>query len=461
MQVLLQTPSEKQKIFLKDSHRFVAFGGARGGGKSWAVRTKAVLLALKYRGIRICILRRTYSELRVNHIDTLKSQLLGVALYSEGKREFYFPGGSVIYCRYCQNENDLGKLQGTEYDVVFIDEATQFTESMFRMISACVRGTNSFPKRVYLTCNPGGVGHGWVKRLFIDKKYNKGETPSDYSFIRSLVTDNEALMRFDSGYIKQLESLPSKLRKAWLEGDWNIFEGQFFEEFRDVPEHYADRRFSHVIEPFEVPASWPIYRSYDFGYGKPFDCSWWTVDEDGRAYLILQLYGCARYPNTGVKWSPDRQFSEIHKIETEHRWLKGKNIIGVADPSIWDSSRGEAIIDTADRHFVHFSPGDNKRIPGWMQCHYRLQFDSEGRAMVYFFKTCTDAVRTLPLLEYSKHNPEDLDTDGEDHFADSFRYFAMSRPIFLSEAPRARTDFYGDDPLDLRGGGRYKKYSYI
>lgn len=461
MQLYLDAPSERQKIFLTDTHRFVAFGGARGGGKSWAVRTKALLLALRYPGIRICIIRRTLSELRVNHIDTLKKDLFGVAVYSEGKKEFAFPGGSVIFCRYCQNENDLRKFQGIEYDVVFIDEATQFTETMFRMISACVRGLGPFPKRVYLTCNPGGVGHSWVKRLFIDRRFDKGEDPEDYSFIKSLVTDNYALMRSDPEYIKQLEALPSKLKRAWLEGDWNIFEGQFFEEFRDDPAHYGDRKFTHVIEPFEVPPAWPIYRSYDFGYGKPFDCSWWAVDEDGRAYLILQLYGCGKYPNVGVKWAPDRQFAEIRRIETEHRWLRGKSIIGVADPSIWDASRGEAIIDTADRYFVHFSPGDNKRIPGWMQCHYRLQFDEEGRSMVYFFRTCTDAVRTLPLLEYSKNDPEDLDTDGEDHFADSFRYFAMSRPISAVLPGGGGERIYGDDPLDLRAKKKYGKYIYI
>ncbi|MBR0302917.1 MAG: Terminase-like family protein, partial [Clostridia bacterium] len=163
-------------------------------------------------------------------------------------------------------------------------------------------------------------------------------------------------------------------------------------------------------------------------------------------------YG-ASSPNVGLKWTPDRQFEEIARIEREHRWLRGKTIFGVADPSIWDASRGEAIVDTADRHFVSFEPGDNKRIPGWMQCHYRLAFDGEERPMVYFFKTCRDAIRTLPSLVYSKTSPEDLDTDGEDHFADSFRYFAMCRPI----APRRERK--GDlrpmsDPLDLAPGAR-------
>ena len=452
----ISSPSERQKEFLLERHKYIAFGGARGGGKSWAVRTKAKLLALLYPGIKICIVRKTYPELKSNHVDVLLTETKGVATYRSGDHEFIFKNGSAVKLRSCRTDAELTKFQGTEYDVVFIDEATQFTEEAFRMISATVRGANSFPKRVYLTCNPGGVGHSWVKRLFIDRRFNTGEDPDDYVFIKSRVTDNPALLKFDPDYAKRLETLPPKLRRAWLEGDWDIFEGQFFEEFRDVPEHYTDRLFTHVIDPFEVPREWEIYRSYDFGYGKPFDVSWWAVDYDGRAYLILQLYG-ASSPNVGLKWTPERQFEEIASIERSHRWLKGKAIRGVADPSIWDASRGEAIVDTADRHFISFEPGDNKRIPGWMQCHYRLAFDGTGRPMVYFFKTCREAIRTLPALVYSKTNPEDLDTEGEDHFADSFRYFAMSRPIAprRAEAPAASAL---SDPLDL--GIKYVKYGF-
>ena len=160
---------------------------------------------------------------------------------------------------------------------------------------------------------------------------------------------------------------------------------------------------------------------------------------------------CARNRRRKPQWS--------YRIESEHRWLRGKRVFGVADPSIWDASRGDAIIEAADRNFVHFQPGDNKRIPGWMQCHYRLAFDAEGYPMVYFFNTCRDAVRTLPLLSYSERTPEDLDTDAEDHFADSFRYFCMSRPI--RPKTEAVPDEITDDPLDLlRDKTRYSYYSY-
>ena len=455
--ITIPAPNPKQRQFLLDRHRYVAFGGARGGGKSWAVRAKAVLLAARYPGIKIMIVRRTYPELRANHIGPLRALLGDCAEYRESTKEITFPGGSVILFRHCENAAAVDKYQGTEVDVLFLDEATHLTEEEYDRFKTCVRGVNGFPKRVYLTCNPGGVGHSWVKRLFVDRVFRETEDPADYSFIRSLVTDNAALMASDPEYIKQLRALPPKLRKAWLDGDWNIFEGQFFEEFRDDPAHYEDRLFTHVIAPFEIPREWKIVRSFDFGFAKPFSCDWWAIDHEGRAYLILQLYGCTDTPNEGVKWHPDKIFSEIRRLEREHRWLKDRPIDGVADPSIWDASRGEAIIEAADRHLVYFGKGDNKRLPGWMQCHYRLAFDEGGRPMVYFFSTCRAAIRTLPLLQYAEANPEDLDTTQEDHFADSFRYFCMSRPI----APKTATPLPPpeDDPLELNKG-RYGRYCY-
>lgn len=428
--LIFSPPNKKQEQFFLDRHKYVAFGGARGGGKSWAVRTKAALMALRYPGIRITVIRRTYPELRANHITPMREMLLGIAVYNESRKELIFENGSAIFFRACARRTDADKLQGTETDVLFIDEATQFEEETYSRIKACVRGVNDFPKRIYLTCNPGGVGHGWIKRLFIDRAYNSGENPGDYSFIKSLVGDNYALLSSDPDYVSKLEALPTKLRRAWLDGDWDIFEGQFFDDFIIGDEQaQKSRRFTHVIEPFEIPEDYIIYRSFDFGYSKPFDCSWWAIDYEGCAYLILQLYGCTGIPNEGVKWDPDRIFTEIHNIERSHRWLQNRQIIGIADPSIWDGSRGEAIIDCADRCLVHFDKGDNSRIAGWMQCHRRLAFDAQGRAKVYFFNTCSHAIRTLPLLQYSPVRPEDLDTDGEDHFADSFRYFCMARPI--------------------------------
>lgn len=425
----LPRPNEKQALAFRERHRYVGYGGARGGGKSWFVRWKAILLCLRYPGIKVLITRKTYKELFNNHIAPLNKLLAGIAVYKTTDKIFYFPNGSTITFGYCAADGDLGQYQGAEFDVWFADEAGQFLEEWLIQIDACVRGVNDFPKRTYFTLNPGGPAHGYFKRLFIDKRYTDDEHPEDYAFIQALCTDNHALMRSQPEYMRSLEKLPPKLRDAWLFGRWDVYEGQFFEDFRNCPEHYRDRRFTNVIDPFEIPQSWRIYRSFDWGYNKPFSCGWWAVDDDGVAYRILELYGCTDTPNEGVKWIPGLVFSRIHAIECQHRWLKNKTIHGIADPAIWDAETGESIADTAAKHQVYFSPGDNKRLAGWMQVHYRLAFDENGFARMYFFSGCRAAIRTLPLLQYDPRNPEDLDTSAEDHAADEIRYFCMSRPI--------------------------------
>lgn len=381
----------------------MAFGGARGGGKSWAVRTKAKLLALRYPGIRLLLVRRTYQELEANHIRFLRQELAGLAEYRATARQFVFPNGSVLDFGYCAADGDMDRYQGAEYDVIFLDEATQLKEEWLRQFAACLRGVNEFPKRLYYTCNPGGPGQGL-----------------------------------------QLAQI------VRLEGKWDVFQGQVFQEFTNDPAHYQDRRFTHVIAPFDIPREWPVYRSYDFGYAKPFSCGWWAVDYDGVIYRILELYGCTGEPDVGVRWTPEKQFAEIRRIEDTHPWLKGREIQGVADPAIWDTSRGESIYETALRHRVFFTRGDNRRIPGWMQLHYRMSFDEQGYPMLYVFSGCRAFIRTIPELLFDQTDAEDVDTRQEDHVADESRYFCMSRPI-----PPQKRDTglpLRDDPLNMRTG---------
>ena len=446
MKLSIEAPNEKQKAFLLDRHRHVAYGGARGGGKSWAVRTKAKLLALRYPGIKILIVRRSYRELLNNHINFLLAELGDAAVYNKTEHVFRFVNGSEIWFGYCSSDADELQYQGAEYDVVFLDEATQLEESWIRKINLTVRGANEFPKRTYYTCNPGGVSHAYFKRLFIDRVYEEGENAEDYSFTQALVTDNAALMKAQPEYMAELKALPAKLRDAWLYGKWDIFEGQFFEDLvvnppvdkakelgLSVEELRQAHRWCHIIPPFDLNRGecrgWKIIRSYDFGYNRPFSLGYWAINYEGTIFRILELYGWNGTPNEGVRWTPDEQFRKAAELERTHPWLKGRNIDGVADPSIWDASRGESIAQTAGRYGLWFVPGDNRRIPGWMQVHYRLQFDENGYARMYVFDTCKAFIRTMPLMRFSETDPEDLDTALEDHCADEVRYLCMSRPV--------------------------------
>lgn len=463
-ELVLPAPLPKQKLFLQDRHKFCVFGGARGGGKSMAIDLKTVLTGFKYPGFRSTVIRRTYPELKDNHVEPMKALLRcgqpdALATYNASEKDMKLPNGSVIRYRFCDNENALSKIQGQETDFLFIDEATNFPEEWLKKMYACVRGTNGFPKRIYLTCNPGGVSHGYIRRI-IEGRFEEGEDPNDYAFYQSLVTDNLVLMREQPDYIKQLESLPPSLKEAWLNGRWDVFEGAYFEEFRLSPDpqkcHEAgisteealeQHRWTHVIKPFEIDPNWKIFRSYDFGYGKPFSVGWWALDYNDVAYRILELYGCKKnQPNKGLDWSPSQQMEKIAEIEREHPWLKGKFIQGVADPAIWEGSHGISIVEEADKRGIFFEKGQNERIAGWVQIRERLKFDSNGFARMYFFDNCKAIIRTMPLMMYDEHKVEDLDSDLEDHACDEVRYFCMMRKC----EPRLITKEYRPliDPLE-------------
>ena len=444
-----EVPNPRQQEFFLSDARHTAYGGARGGGKSYAMRRKLVLLAMRYPRLRLLLLRRTLQELRENHLLPLQSELLGFAEYKRDEKTFVFPNGSRLTLGYCDSDSDVLQYQGAEYDVIGFEEATHFKEDWIVFISTSLRTTKQgFRPRIYYTCNPGGVGHAYIKRLFIDRRFREGENPEDYRFIPARVYDNRVLMEADPDYVKRLEALPEHKRRAHLNGDWNVYEGQVFEELRCDPTHFADRRYTHVIDPFVPPTGWRLYRSFDFGYAKPFSVGWWAKDGDGRLYRILELYGCVpREANVGVRWTPEEIFREIRRIEDEHPFLRGRRIEGVADPAIWDASRGESVAETGERMGVYFEKGDHRRIAGWMQIHNRLAFDKNGVPMLYVFSTCREFLRTMPTLQYSRIHPEDVDSEMEDHIADETRYLCMMVPM-RAEVPRGRTAVQIYDPLD-------------
>ena len=283
----------------------------------------------------------------------------------------------------------------------------------------------------------------------------------DRVFIPSTVFDNQILLDNDPEYLATLASLPQAEREALLYGSWESFNGQVFTEWRNDPEHYEDGFWTHVIQPFNIPLDWKIVRGFDFGYAKPFSVGWYAIDHKGKVYRIKEYYGCTGEPNTGLKIDPYEIAKNIHEIETTDEVLKRFRIDGIADPSIWDESRGESIARMMERspNFIHWTPGDNTRIPGKMQFHYRLAFDDNGECMFQVFNTCKDFIRTFPMLIYSEKHPEDIETDMEDHIYDECRYVLMDRPI----APRVnvlqKIDY--DDPLNQRVNKRTTGSTYI
>lgn len=424
-----------QKKFLDAKADEVLFGGAAGGGKSYGQLADALVYALKYPKSRQLILRRTFPELEHSIIFTsLQFYPKDVAKYSGTKHLWEFMNGSVIEFGYCAAEKDVLRYQGAEYDVVRFDELTHFTEEQYTYLLSRIRGVNAYPKQMKSSTNPGGVGHGWVKRRFIDgqkpgEEFADGATGATRIFIPSFVQDNVFLMQADKGYQKRLEQLPEAERKALLYGQWDIFDGQVFTEWQNNPQGYKTRRYSHVIEPFAVPKEWRRFRTFDFGYAKPFAVCWFAVDGDGRAYLYRELYGCTGTPDTGVRWTAQRIAKEIREIE--EREDAGQKITGYADPAIWNATGATegSIAEMMEREGVFFEKGKNDRLAGKMQVHYRLAFDEGGIPMLYIFDHCRNMIRTLPGLRYDPVNPEDVDTRQEDHLYDALKYFLMSDPI--------------------------------
>lgn len=481
------SPQPRQIAFMSRPEDEALYGGAAGGGKSDALVMEATrqIHIPHYKGL---IIRKTYPQLAelIDKSQSYYKKAFPDAVYNASEHTWRFPSGAKIIFGSMQHSNSKFNYQGKAYDFIGFDELTHFTYDEYIYLISRNR-PNGAGTRCYMraSANPGGIGHGWVKDRFItagrpmetiwEKRVVRRPDGSLYEnwmsriFVPSSVFDNKALLDNDPNYLARLASLPDAERKALLYGDWDSFSGQYFAEWRDNPDHYQDRRWTHVIEPFEIPDGWKIYRSFDFGYHRPFSVGWWAVDYDGVVYRILELYGCTDTPNQGVRWTPDQIFTEVHRIESEHRWLKGKNIIGIADPAIWKAETGESVADTAAKHQVYFTKGDNQRLAGWMQVHYRLSFDeNNGFPMMYIFNNCKATIRTLPTLIFDTNKVEDLDSEGEDHIADEIRYFCMSRPIKPRVSPKP--DEYASSPMamfldipkeDIRAAARLPRMEVI
>lgn len=445
------------------------YGGAAGGGKSHMMRVASILWCAHISGLQVYLFRRIRDDLVKNHMEGPKGFRAMLAGWESCgfckivEDEIRFWNGSKIYLCHCKDEKDVYKYQGAEIHVLLIDELTHFTESMYRFLRNRVRMVGIVLPEVYagrfprILCgaNPGNIGHLWVKSTFIDSAVpmsiavmNDNEGGMKRQYIPARLTDNPSMSRDDPGYEARLSGLGSPaLVKAMRDGDWNIIDGAFFEEWA------TDK---HVIRPVELPKFWLRYRSMDWGSAAPFSVGWQAVASDdwqhpdgpviprGAIIRYREWYG-ASAPNKGLKLTAEQVGEGIK----QHEALE-KIDFGVLDPAAFSSDGGPSIADRIGQAGVYFNPADNKRVSGrgalggWDQLRARLIGDGV-RPALYVFSTCVDLIRTLPALQHDTNRPEDLDTNMEDHAADELRYACMARPYVKPE------------PEEDRSSSRYKR----
>lgn len=471
-QEIIWDAQPKQAAFIACPADDVAFGGARGGGKSdgvigdWAshediYHEHAIGLAL----------RRERTQL-IELIERAKQILVPIGhKWHEQDKYFRGPNGGRLRFAYLENDSDADAYQGHGYTRIYFEEVGTFpAESPIAKLTATLRSGHGVPCQMKSTCNPGGPGHQWVKaryrldthprgmeifRFEYTNPFTKKKIEKTRVFIPSKVVDNKYL---GDDYVANLFQVGSEnLVKAWLEGDWSVIEGAFF------PEWSTDK---HVIRPFEIPANWLRFRSADWGSAKPFSVGWWAVVGDDyqlrdsgaggerRALATLPRGAIVRYrewygasaPNVGLKLTAEAVASGIREREiNEPRDLDGKSAIayGVLDPAAFAVDGGPSIAErmAMPPNRIFFRRADNARVPqrgamgGWDQLRARLVGDGE-RPMIYFFSTCRDSIRTLPALQHDSDKPEDVDTEQEDHAPDEIRYACMSRPYIKDNSKR-------------------------
>ena len=476
MSNIIWKPQPQQFKFMQRPEYECFYGGAAGGGKSDALVIEA-LRQVHIPHYKALLLRKTFPQLQELIDKTLNyyPRVYPGAKYNGSNHTWTFPSGAKVIFGSLQHTQDRLKYQGQAYDFIGFDELTHFTFDEYDYLFSRNR-PNGPGTRVYIrsTGNPGGIGHGWVKQRFItagppaktiwetikwmDKQGKQHTGHQSRIFIPSSVFDNTALMENDPMYVQRLASMPEQERNALLYGDWDSFSGQVFMEWRNNPDHYQDRRWTHVIDPFLVPNSWRIFRGFDWGYTRPFSVGWYAVDSDKRIYRIRELYGCTGTPNTGVKWEASKIAKEIKRIESEDPNLKGKTITGIADPAIFADSTGTgSIADTMMESQVYWDPGQHDRLNGKMQCHHHLAFDKNGIPLFYCFKTCKHFIRTVPNLVYDEKDVEDVNTDTEDHIYDEWRYVCMENPVSPPEEKQMQPRPY--NPLE-DDGTTYDPYEF-
>lgn len=430
------TLTSRQNAFIKADAFEVLYGGAAGGGKSYGQLIDAFLFAMKYAGSKQIIFRRTYPELEKSLIR------VSYALYP---REVYsynrsvhtgtFINGSIIDFAYCDSEEDVYKYQSAEYDVIRFDELTHFTETMYVYLSSRCRGANGFPKQIKSSTNPGGIGHSWVKSRFID--IGAPDTVHEVKgvtriFIPAKITDNKFLMESDPDYVKRLETLDERDRRALLEGEWDLAEGRFFESFD---------RSVHVIPPFEIPSDWNVYVTLDYGLDM-LAAYKIAVDRGGNAYVVNEVYEGKDSGGDGLIVSEAAK--ELKRLFADSR------VCAVYAPSdLWNRQKdtGRSISRIFFENGISLTRVSGGRVAGWLTLKEWLSVfegeDGEKTAKLKIFNRCTNLIRTMGQLQCDSANPSDCADSPHEltHAPDAIRYFVTAGP---KSTPALQTDYrYG------------------
>lgn len=443
------------------------YGGAAGGGKTDFLLGDYLQdvehFGAAWQGI---MFRRSMPELE-EIIGRSQEIFPGTgAIWREQNKRWQWPNGAKLRLRYLEADRDATRYQGGAYTWIGWDELGQHpTPWGYKYLRGRLRSAHPVPrKRIRSSANPGGVGHHWLKAKFVTpaplghRLLKDPETGGDVMFIPAHLSDNQILMRNDPEYRQRLKGMGSEaLVKAWLDGNWDIVAGAFFPEFT------VER---HVIRSQSLPMSWPRFRSMDWGSAKPFSVGWWAISDGSmaafpRGALIRyrEWYGVKSTPdgsfepNVGIRLVAEEVGRGIAEREEGETITNGQSVL---DPSAFDSSGGPSYAEriyNGSAKKVSFRRADNKRVRavgamgGWDQVRARLKGDDEDEPpMIFFMDSCIHAIRTLPVLQSDESEPEDVDTDSEDHAPDEIRYACMSRPYLPANQPKPATRFWDDKP---------------
>jgi hypothetical protein len=434
----------------------VFYGGARGGGKTDGMLGDWLSHSGEYgeRAVGV-FFRRTYKQL--SEVIARARQLfipLG-ATWNEQRAEFTMPNRARLLFRHLERDSDAENYQGHNYTRLYFEEITNFpSPAPINKLRATLRGPQGVKVGLRLTGNPGGPGHGWVKKRYIDPNplgfqvlveefvnpFTGNVKKSERVFIPARVIDNHKIDQ--DAYVARLQQTGSKqLVEAWLMGKWDIIDGAFFAEF-DPLVHVLAAEWLKRIPPGSL-----CFRAFDWGYAKPFSVGWYVVSDGnwglpaGAVLKFDEWYGSDGRPNEGLRMDAGMVGEGIKAKETEIRESLGLRArYGAADPSIFIRDGGPSIAELMVKAGVIWQRADNKREPGWQQVRRRL-VGSNGKPMLYFLETCDDTLRTLPIMQHDDKDMEDLDTDGEDHAVDELRYACMSRPWVIDTTPRPELPF--------------------